>query len=200
MISWLVENPIIAGVITTLLMWLDRTLTIAQEKERRLHYYRHYESYPVNTIEGNPFLRKDVEKSKWINVRHLVLALLLGGFVAVYLSQIPKEGGMIFIGFIWGIFLIVNTQHLSNLIAYRMSRKGVHGKIWMHQRTGYYVQSGRYFATFIFLLILSILVENLFLYGVTLSALLSSLRMFIWMRKVPRINKDDLSPENYMEP
>lgn len=196
MINWIIENSIVAGIITTLLMWFDWILSLAQEKERKSHYYKHYKSYPINTIEGNHIVRKDVEKLKVINPKQNLIAIGLGVFVWIYLKRISLESGMIFIGFIWGIFLIVNTQHLSNLIAYRFSRRGIHGEILMHQRTGYLVQSGRYFATFIFLLILSLLIENFFLYGVTLAALMSSLRMLIRIKKVPKIDKDDLPPKN----
>ncbi len=196
MINWLIENSIITGVITTILMWLDWILSLAQEKERKLHYYEHYQSYPINTIEGNPILRKDVENLKVINLKQNLIALGMGIFVSIYLTKVSLENGLVFIGFIWGIFLIVNTQHISNLIAYRFSRKGIHGKILMHQRTGYLVQSGRYFATFIFLLILSVLIENLFLYGITMAAFMSSLRMFFRIKRVPKIEGEDLPPEN----
>ena len=109
MINWLVENTVFAGIITTLLMWLDWILTIAQEKERRSHYYDHYESYPVNTIEGNHIVRKDVEDLKVINPKHHLIAIGLGIFVWIFLKTVTSESGLIFIGFIWGIFLIVNT-------------------------------------------------------------------------------------------
>jgi len=196
MINWLIEKSILTGSITTLLMWLDWLLTLAQEKERKLHYYKHYQSYPINTIEGNYIVRKDIEKLKFFNTKHILAAIGLGIFISIYLNKIPLQGGIFFIGFIWGLFLIVITQHISNLISYKLSRKGIHGKIWMHQRIGYYIQSGRYFATFLFLLILSLLIENLFLYGVTLAALASSLRMFIWVRKTPQIDYNDSPPKN----
>ncbi|MFV0267030.1 MAG: hypothetical protein ACK5HT_07835 [Draconibacterium sp.] len=195
MINGIIENSIVAGIITTLLMWLDWILSLAQEKERRLHYYEHYQSYPIDTIEGNHIVRKDLEKLKIINLKQNLIAMGLGVFVSFFLKQISLDSGLIFIGFIWGIFLIVNTQHISNLISYRFSRKGIHGKIWMHQRTGYFIQSGRYFATFIFLLILSLLIENLFLYGVTMAAFMSSMRMLIWLKKVPKIGNEDLPPK-----
>jgi hypothetical protein len=40
-------------------MWTDWLLTITQGKKRKLHYNEHYQSYPINTIEGNPILQKD---------------------------------------------------------------------------------------------------------------------------------------------
>ncbi len=199
MINWLIENSIVAGIITTLLMLFDWVLSLAQEKERRLHYFEHYESYPINTIEGNHILRRDIEKLKLINPKQNLIALVVGIFIAVLLDKLRIESAQIFLGTIWGLFLIVNTQHINNLISYRISRKGIHGKIWMHQRTGYLVQSGRYFATFIFLLILSVLIQNPFLYGITMAAFISSLRMLIWMKKAPKFEEKDSPPENKLD-
>lgn len=196
MIDWLINNSIIAGIVTVILMWCDWLLSLAQEKERRMHYYEHYESYPINTIEGNPFLRNDVQKFKLVNIKHISIALGLGTFIAVFLNKIPIELSRFFLGFFWGLFLVVNTQHISNLISYRVSRKGIHGKIYMHLRTGYYIQFGRYLAIAIFLIILSILSGELVLYGVTNAAFISAFRMLIWLKKVPRIDMNDLPPEN----
>ena len=197
MINWIIENSIVAGIITTLLMLLDWVLSLAQEKERRLHYFEHYESYPINTIEGNNIVCKDVEKLKLLNPKHNLIALAIGVFIAVILGKLRIESAQILLGTFWGLFLIVNTQHISNLISYRMSRTGIHGKIWMHQRTGYLIQAARYFSTFIFLLILSLMIENLFLYGITMAAFISALRMLIWMKKVPQISQNDMPPENF---
>jgi hypothetical protein len=196
MINWFINNSIITGVITTLLMWLDWILTVAQEKERKEHYYKHYESYPINTIEGNHLVRKDIEKLKIIDTKHILFAILIGIFISIYIPKLPIAASKFFIGFVWGLFLVVITQHISNLISYKLSRKGIHGKIFMHLRTGYYIQSARYFSIFIFLLILSILVDNLFLYGVSLAALFSSLRMFIWLKRIPKIEDSDTAPKN----
>jgi len=194
MVNWIIENSIVAGIMTAILMLLDWILSIAQEKERRLHYFEHYESYPINTIEGNHIVRRDVEKLKLINPKQNLIAIAVGIFIAVLLDKLTLESAQILLGTFWGLFLIVNIQHISNLISYRISRKGIHGKIWMHQRTGYLIQSGRYFATFIFMVILSLLIENLFLYGVTMAAFMSSLRMLIRTKNIPKIDKDDLSP------
>lgn len=188
MIEWLIDNPIIAGLFTFLLMWGDWLLTIAQEKERRTYYYKHYESYPVNTIEGNPMLRNEVSELKLFSVKHIAIAIAFGAFVALFLTFVTIGLSVFYLGFFWGIFLIVITQHLSNLIAYRVSRKGIHGKIRMHLRTGYYIQSGRYFAFTLLLLILSLLIQNLFLFGITTAAFISSLRMLIWAKKIPQID------------
>ncbi|MFV1883091.1 MAG: hypothetical protein ACMZ7B_01175 [Balneola sp.] len=189
MIEWLINNPIIAGVITTLLMWTDWLLTRAQEKERRTQYYKHYESYPVNTIEGNPMLRNEVAELKLFSLKHSMIAVVFGVFIALFLTFVPAHLTLFYLGFFWGIFLIVITQHLSNLIAYRVSRKGIHGKIRMHLRTGYYIQSGRYFASALLLLILSLLIQNIFLFGITIAAFISSLRMLIWANKTPQIEE-----------
>jgi len=53
-VKFLMNSPVVIGFITMLLMWSDYFLTLLQEKERKEHYSQHYQSYPVNTIEGNP--------------------------------------------------------------------------------------------------------------------------------------------------
>ena len=78
MIDWLINNPVICGLITVLLMWSDWLLTIAQEKERQNHYFKHYQSYPVNTIEGNPAFQNIITKKKIINPKHFTAALIIG--------------------------------------------------------------------------------------------------------------------------
>jgi hypothetical protein len=62
-VDWLVDHPWAAGGVTFLLMRSDWLLTIHQERERKLHYAEHYESYPVNTIEGSPLYQKQSEPS-----------------------------------------------------------------------------------------------------------------------------------------
>jgi len=200
MIDWIINYPVILGLITFLLMYSDWLLTIIQEKERIKHYSEHYQSYPINTIEGSPILnlQKSVSKRQIINPRHFIIAVAVGLLIAY---DIPKESitrRELFLGFVWGLTLIVNTQHLSNLIGYKAGKKGIYGKLWMHQRTGYITQSGRYFSTSLFLLILSVLTGSHFIYGVTIAGFISSIRQLIWIIKVPKINKNDLPPEMHI--
>lgn len=195
MISWLIHHPVIVGIITFFLMWIDWLLTIVQERERKEYYYQHYQSYPVNTIEGNPALQKGVLKRQIVNPKHFIAAIVIGAITGFALTQIPGYLGDVFLGYVWGIFLIVLNQHLSNLLGYRAGRRGVHGKLWMHQRTGLRTQSGRYLSITVFLFLLSVLSGSYFIYGVTLAGFTSAIRQWIWLRKVPQIAKDDLPPD-----
>ena len=63
-LKFLMDNPVILGLFIMLLMWSDYLLTLLQEKERKEHYYKHYQSYPINTIEGNPAFIEAVSKLK----------------------------------------------------------------------------------------------------------------------------------------
>ncbi len=195
-VKFLMNNPVILGLITMLLMWSDYLLTLFQEKERKEHYSEHYQSYPVNTIEGNPAIQESVSKLKIFNLRHFTATIIAGIGLPVALLFMPKLLQEFFIGFIWGMLLIVNTQHLTNVIGYRASRRGLHGKLFLHQRTGLIIQSGRYLATALFLLILAILSDSLIIYGVTIAGFLSSLRLFMLSKKIAPIEKGDLPPEN----
>ena len=195
MTEWLISNPYVFGLITFVLMQIDWFLTLSQEKERKEHYFKHYQSYPINTIEGSPAFQDSVAKLKYLNPKHLIASVVIGIIVTFTLILIPPRFSALFIGYVWGMYLIVCTQHLTNLTGYMASRKGLHGKLILHQRTGYLIQSGRYFAIAIFLVFLSILSGSEIIYGVTIAGFTSSLRHLLLLRKVPKIGQDDLSPD-----
>lgn len=192
MIDWLINNPYFFGLITFILMFIDWVLTILQENERKEHYYKHYQSYPINTIEGSPAFQGAVAKRRLINPKHLIASVIIGAAVSLALIIIPREFSSLFVGYIWGLFIIVCTQHLNNLFGYKASRKGLHGKLYLHQRTAYLIQSGRYFSIAILLLILSIISGSEIIFGVTIAGFTSAFRQIIWLRKVPVIDRDDL--------
>jgi len=194
MIEWFAENPLAMGVVTLLLMWSDWLLTIMQERERHLHYADHYLSYPVNTIEGNPFYQQAVSVKRMIEPRHIIPALVFSVLAAFALVLIPKDVRALFIGYMWGLFLIVDTTHIGNLIGYRAGRRGLHGKLAMHLRTGYIIQMGRYLALAGFLVVVAMLSESLFMAGVAVAGLTSAARQLVWMRKTPAIGAADSPP------
>lgn len=193
-VEWIVERSWLVGVVTFFLMWSDWLLTILQERERQLHYFEHYESYPINTIEGHPLFQKAVTKKRIFEPRHIIPALILSIVVAFSLIWIPLIFRPILVGYVWGLFLIVDTTHLSNLIGYRAGRKGLHGKLYMHIRTGYIVQMGRYIAMAVFLISLAILSANLFISGVAIAGISSAIRQLVWLRRFPKIEGADLPP------
>jgi len=194
-VKFLMNNPVIIGLITMLLMWSDYLLTLLQEKERKEHYSKHYQSYPVNTIEGNPVMQESVAKLKIFNTRHFIATIIAGIGLPFALLYIPDLLRVFFLGFIWGILLIVNTQHLTNLLGYHASRKGIHGKLFLHQKTGLMIQSKRYLATSLFLLVLTILSESQVIFGITIAGFVSSLRLLLLSKKVAPI-EEDLPPAN----
>jgi len=193
-IVWLVNFPILLGVISFLLMLCDWMLTIAQEKERAQHYFKHYQSYPVNTIEGNASLQNAVKNQKLLEPRHFVIALVSGVATAIFIPFLSEELKYPALGYIWGIFLLVNAQHVSNLLGYRASRRGVHGKLYLHQRTALLTQSGRYLATAILFLIIFVLTGSTFILGITIAGFVSAARQLLHYRKVLKISEDDAPP------
>jgi len=195
MAEWFVTKPVLVGAITFLLMWVDWLLTIAQEKERVNHYHQHYQSYPTNTIEGNPILQSGVSKRQLVHPKHIISAIVIGAVVGVAITFIPQLWRQIFLGYVWGLFLIVITQHLTNLLGYRAARQGISGKIWMHQRTALKTQAGRYFSFALLLTLLAFFSGSQFIIGVTIAGFTSALRQLLWMQKVPEINDTDLPPE-----
>jgi hypothetical protein len=194
MVEWIVDHPWVTGVVTFFLMWSDWLLTILQERERQLHYAEHYESYPVNTIEGSPLYQKVVSAKRIIEPRHIIPALILSVIVALLLVWIPQNFRVVLIGYVWGLYLIVDTTHLGNLLGYRAGRKGLHGKLYLHQRTGYVIQMSRYIALAVFLIFLAACSASLFMLGVAVAGVSSAARQLVWMRKIPEIDEADEPP------
>ncbi len=182
--------------------WSDWLLTVLQERERHLHYAEHYESYPLNTIEGNPLYRSTINKlyestSKARRIaepRHLIPALILSAIVAFALIWIPQDFRVVLIGYVWCLYLIVDTTHLGNLLGYRAGRHGLHGKLYLHQRTGYLMQLGRYLALAVFLTLLAVCSASLFIVGVAIAGVSSAVRQLVFMRRIPAIEEPDEPP------
>jgi hypothetical protein len=202
MIEWCVEHPWIAGVVTFFLMWSDWLLTVLQERERHLHYFKHYESYPVNTIEGNPLYQSTIKKlyvsagkaRRIVEPTHIIPAVVLSVIVALLLVWIPRELGGLLIGYVWGLYLIVMTTHWGNLLGYRAGRHGLHGKLYLHQRTGYLMQMGRYVALTFFLILLAVCSASLFITGVAIAGVSSVVRQWAFMLRIPAIDAADEPP------
>ena len=196
MIEWLSSHPLIAGVVTFLLAWVDWLLTILQERERQLHYADHYQSYPVNTIEGNQRYQSTVNAKRIVEPRHLIPALIMTVIVTAGLIWVPQNLRPLLLGYVWGLYLIVDTTHLGNLLGYRAGRHGLHGKIYLHQRTGYLMQMGRYSALSLFLILLAACSASLFIVGVAVGGISSAARQLVWMRKIPAIDEPDVLPSS----
>ncbi len=194
MIEWFAVQPWVTGVVTFFLMWSDWLLTIGQERERQLHYSEHYESYPINTIEGNPLYQKAVLARRIVDPRHIVPAAILSVVVALGLVWIPEEFRVLLIGYVWGLYLIVITTHVGNLLGYRAARRGLHGKLYLHLRTGYIIQMGRYVALTIFLIVMAICSASMFMLGVAIAGISSAARQLAGLRRTPAIDPSDSAP------
>jgi hypothetical protein len=197
MVEWCAVHFWAAGVITFFLMWSDWLLTILQERERQLHYAEHYQSYPVNTIEGSPLLQSAVAAKRIIEPKHIIPALILSVLMAYALVWIPQNFRVAFIGYVWGLFLIVDTTHLGNLIGYRAGQRGLHGKLFMHLCTGYIIQMGRYLALAAFLILLAACSASPFIAGVAVAGVTSAARQLLWLRRIPAIEAADAPPATF---
>jgi hypothetical protein len=202
MVEWFSSHPWITGVATFFLAWSDWLLTVLQERERHLHYAEHYQSYPLNTIEGNPMYQSTINKLYQSEVKarriaepkHLIPALILSALVAYALVWIPQDLRVVLIGYVWGLYLIVDTTHFGNLLGYRAGRHGLHGKQYLHQRTGYLMQMGRYLALTVFLILLAVCSASLFIVGVAIAGVSSTVRQLVFMRRIPAIDAADEPP------
>ena len=71
---------------------------------------------------------------------------------------------------------------MGNLLGYRAARRGLHGKLYLHLRTGYVIQMGRYVALAIFLIVLAICSASMFMLGVAIAGVSSAARQLGGMR------------------
>jgi len=183
----LADKPWLVGAVTLVLMVGDWVLRIFQERERVASYARHYESYPVDTIEGNPLLRAAVAERRFLEPRHLGAAVVASVAVAFVTTIFTPTGREVFVGFVWGVFLLVITTHLGNLAGYRASRRGLEGKLRMHLRTGLWIQAGRYLAWVPLLLVLALASGSAFVWGVFVAGIVSSARQLLYLRRLPPV-------------
>ena len=176
-------------------MWSDWLLTVFQERERRAHYSEHYLSYPLNTIEGHPWFQSAVSRARLVEPKHLLPSLILSGVVSSVMAFLPDQWRELFLGYVRGLYLLVLTTHTGNLIGYRASRRGLHGTLYLHQRTGYLIQMGRYVAFTAFLLVLTACSASLCIGGITIAGVTGIVRQLVFLRKVPPIPEDDRPPD-----
>jgi hypothetical protein len=196
---WFSIHPLAVGIATFALMWSDWLLTVWQQKVRDAYGSDHTRTYPIDTIEGNPLVRSAVQKKRLFTPRHLIAAVLVSVILPLGLDFAPSVWRVPLLGYVWGLFLIVNTTHIGNLIGYRVCRRGTHGLLWIHQRTAYLVQAGRYAALAVLLLIVAAMSDSPFLTGVAVAAVSSVIRQVIWLRRVPVIPATDAAPVTRQE-
>lgn len=195
LVDWFVVRPVAAGAVTFVLMWVDWVLTVLQHRERARHSANHYTSYPVDSVEGNPALQEAVARGRLFHPKHLLAAVGVSLVVGLASSWMIVEVRPVFLGYMWGLFLIVSSTHLGNLIGYVASRRGVHGQVRIHQRTAYLVQAGRYAGLAALLVVVAALSGDTFVIGLAVAGLTSSVRQLGHLRRVPAIPADDLAPE-----
>jgi hypothetical protein len=195
-ILWFSTHPAAAGAITFLLMWSDWLLTLWQKRQRETYQSDHTRTYPVDTIEGNLLLKSAIEQKRWIEPKHFSAALLVSVATALGLLYVPSPLRPVLLGYVWGLFLIVDTTHIGNLIGYRVCRRGTHGQLWLHQRTAFLVQAGRYAALALLLVVLAILSASPFMAGVACAGIGSVVRQFGWLRRTPKISANDGPPSD----
>lgn len=190
----LVRSPALAAVLTLVLMMADWLMTILQHRAMESHYKNHYETYPLRTVEGNPLLRGAVAQGRWIDARHLVPALFVSGIVYYAMSAFTERQAWLALGVIWGTFFTLLATHIRNVLSYAAGKRGVHGKIWIHIRTGYRMSLGQHAGFLVFTGFLAALDPNPFLVGVALSCVVALAKSTLYLLRAPRIETGDPAP------
>ena len=195
LVDWFGEHPAATGIATFILMLLDWGMTVLQHRERARYNRNHYRSYPVDTVEGNPSLQTAVSHARFLEPKHLAVAVPVSALVGATMWWMPAMARPLLLGFVWGQFFIVSATHLGNLIGYVGCRRGIHGRVLMHQRTGYVVQAGRYVGVTVLLVALALCSGSVFIVGTAVAGIASTARQFVWMRRFPAIAEDDAAPD-----
>jgi hypothetical protein len=127
--------------------------------------------------EGNPSLQTAVSRAGFLEPRHLAVAVPVSALVGAATWWIAAVARPLLLGFVWGPFFIVSATHVGNLIGYVGSRRGIHGRVWMHQRTGYVVQAGRYVGVTALLAALALCSGSVFIVGTAVAGIASTARV-----------------------
>lgn len=197
---WFSTHPPAAAIATFALMLGDWLLTVWQQHERATRGSDHTRTYPLDTIEGNPGLRDAVQHRRWFSPRHLAASGLVSAAVFGAMVLAPPPWRTPILGYVWGLFMIVDSTHVGNLVGYRVCRRGTHGLLWLHQRTAHLVQAGRYAALALLLIALALLSGSPFMAGVAVAGVSTVIRQFAWLRRVPAIAAPDAPPAAVREP
>ncbi len=192
--EWFHVHPWGAGIVTFFLMWSDWLFTVWQQKERETYRSDRTQTYPVDAIEGNPILQEGVRKRSLFHTKHLLASMLVAISVTVGIAYAPFGWHAWLLGYVWGLFLIVDSTHVGNLLAYRACRRGAHGQLWLHQRTALLVQAGRYMALTGLLFVLALVSTSPFVFGTALAGGTSAFRQWVWLRRTPVIPLEDRPP------
>jgi hypothetical protein len=104
-------------VLAPALMVLNYYLTLLGADLARQSYRRHF---LTAHYELNPVWQKAVDRRRWFNLRHLALAMLIGGMLvllteAVDLDIVLLEG---LLGFVFTYYGLSLGRHLSNILTF----------------------------------------------------------------------------------
>jgi len=150
----------------------DWLLTILQERERHLHYAEHYQSYPVNTIEGIRCTSLRLKRGELLN--HDISFLPSLWCDCDTCTRMDPQDFVAIDRLCVGFVPDCGYNPFGQSPWYRAGRHGLHGKLYLHQRTGYLMQMGRYLALSVFLILLAVCSASLFVVGVAVGGVSSA--------------------------
>lgn len=170
------------AVVTFVLAQLDYFLTIIGNKQR----LKKYAGYVETDYELNPLFRKDVEKNRIINVKHLLLSVLMS--VIVYM--VTLAGNEILTEFFTGTvilqYLIVITVHIKNIWLFSKFQKKelFKGKISVTKEYTYFTARLNYLAYIILLSAVCIFSFSYFVLGGLFISVIMFITLFVWEKRV----------------
>lgn len=180
-----------------ILMVCDYYLTLLGNIYRKKKYGEHF---IIETYELNPVWKKDVDKIKWINYRHLILVVLM----TVFFYFLSLFGNEILYNWLSGFFLtlfgMINGRHISNLFLFKYVSTHpaeISGKVYMNHQLTLKISQYQLIILAVPILILTIRNPNSFNIGGLSSCILLFIAHLIWLirYKKGQEKKNDIAIE-----
>ncbi|MGC8771715.1 MAG: hypothetical protein ACP5Q5_10750 [Brevinematia bacterium] len=183
-----------------LLFLADYYLTIfgniLSQKKYKMHFI--FENY-----ELNPFWKKDVNKIKWFNIKHLLIVIIITFLVyLVYNLESKKTIFLFCCGAIYITYGSIIGGHISNILIFKYlinNPDEIKGKIIFSYKFLYRLSQFQHIIFLIPLTIIAIVVNNVFVYGGIVGMIATILAHNIWLAKSNKLKKDkiiDVNNEN----
>lgn len=99
-----------------ILMFLDYYLTLVGQSLFRKKYAKHFR---IQSYELNPMLAVSIGQGKRFNFKHILRIVSSSIILVLVISTTEVEVAKFFTGIYFGIFLFINSRHISSILTFR---------------------------------------------------------------------------------
>ncbi len=182
----MVTGRLIAVISVPLLMFSDYFLTIAGKKYRDSEYSKKFTS---QEYELNPVWQKDINSGKLFNYKHFLAAFLVTVYFYFASKLMSEELFDFFYGAILIVYMFIITKHLQNIFTFKLSTKHpeyLTGMVSVNQMYSLKISQYQILFFAMFLFVINIRMQSLFLFGGILGMLILYLNNLVWISRYKR--------------